>query len=680
MAGEPGSEDPKRSAEHAVEAITLAAVVGLAAEALLPGSGAPEWVLPAVEIIGGVGAGVVAWVGGKGRFMSGYLGLYGSLLGGWSVFAERAGLWTGTTLGAWLAGSVVMATAGLAAVVHRARKRQEAPPAFAPLAIEPEPDSLLIEMGKFERLLADVFPELKDDPIRVTALEENSSGRVIRLRLPRSGGATVTTVRDKARTIEVMLQAQEGAVDFTLGDHSGDVIMRLRERDGLADVALLTPDLRARTVNEAFVIGRQEDGSWLKMLFREMHALVVGTTGSGKSNWINVLVAQLAACNDTVIWMIDMKNGRAAKPWFQAWEDGRAEAPPIDWVATTREEAWLMMNAVLMAAQVRSASGIGGNMIIPSPAMPQICLIVDETAIIMGSERGTRAEVGESGHTNTQFIAKEDEVLQIGRSEAIGGVFATQRGTNSMAGSGDSKANMTTRVALKPASLSELQYIIPDVPNFAAKQMAYLCKTQGVGLVAQGAHVSGITKFLHHDHIKGQCGKDHDRPHCAPGCPVYQTALDTGSVRPSLDQLTAGALGESYANRWRRAAEGGVVRVPLAVLQGGRATVADISRFEEIVSDVQDPERDLHPDRVRMRQYLADRGAMGATPKMIGDFLEEQGLADGREPEGIDGRHTVARETIQRWLAADAEAGLIHSPDSGRWKFGPGPDSRRNAA
>jgi hypothetical protein len=672
MAGEPGSEDRKK-VEHTAEAITLAAVAGLAAEALLPGAGAPAWVLPATEIIAGVGSGLVAWSGGAGWFLPGYLAAFGGLLGTWTVFAEQAGLWTGATLGAWLAGLAVLSPLGLAAALRR--RKPEPPPAFVPAMIEPDP--LAVEMGKFEDLLAEVLPEMKGDRVRVVHLEETVAGRVVRLQLPRSGGVTITTLADTARKIEVMLQAQEGAVGFELGDHSGDVIMRIRERDGLRDAATLTPELRARTINEPLVMGRQEDGSWLKILFREMHALVVGTTGSGKSNWINVLIAQLASCNDTVIWMIDMKNGRAAKPWFQAWEDGRADAPPIDWVATTREEAWLMMEAVLMAAHVRSKSGIGGNKIIPTPALPEICLLVDETAIIFGAERGTRSELGEDAHTNVQFIRKEEEVLQTGRSEAVVGIFATQRGTNSMAGSGDSKANLTTRVALKPATRDELQYVIPDVPSLAAKQLAYLCQTAGVGLVAQGASVSGITKFLHHDHIEGRCGTDHARPHCAPECPVYRSAVDVGNVRPSLDPMTAGALGEAYANRWRRAAEGGVVRVPLAVLQGGRSQRVGIEGFDEIVSGVRDPERDLHPDRIRYREYLASRGVMGASPKLIWEHLEEQAIADGREPQE-NGSHTVTRECLQRWMREDEGDGIVHNPDMGRWRSGPG--SRRSAA
>jgi hypothetical protein len=332
-----------------------------------------------------------------------------------------------------------------------------------------------------------------------------------------------------------------------------------------------------------------------------------------------------------------------------------------------------------MAAQVRSKSGIGGNKIIPTPSLPQICLIVDETAIIFGSERGTRFELGEGARTNTEFIRKEDEVLQTGRSEAIAGVFATQRGTNSMAGSGDSKANLTMRVALKPATLAELQYVIPDVPGFAAKQLKYLCTTPGVGLVAQGASVSGITKFLHHDHIDGECGKDHARPHCAPGCPVYGTALDTGNIRPALDMMTATSLGEPYANRWRRAADAGIIRVPAAALSGGRITPIDIDAFDEIVSGMPDPEKELHPDRIRYRQFLAQRGALGATPRVILDYLEEQGLSDGRDAQE-NGSHTVTRETLQRWLSADAADGIVHNLDLGRWKFGPGPGARRNAA
>ena len=63
------------------------------------------------------------------------------------------------------------------------------------------------------------------------------------------------------------------------------------------------------------------------MLFLRRHALFAGTTGSGKSGGLNVLMGTLAACDDVVIWAIDLKNGMELQPW----------APCIDRLATTPE-------------------------------------------------------------------------------------------------------------------------------------------------------------------------------------------------------------------------------------------------------------------------------------------------------------------------------------------------------
>jgi hypothetical protein len=63
--------------------------------------------------------------------------------------------------------------------------------------------------------------------------------------------------------------------------------------------------------------------------FLRRHALFAGTTGSGKSGGLNVLMATLAACDDVVIWAIDLKNGMDPSPW----------APCIDRLATSADEA-----------------------------------------------------------------------------------------------------------------------------------------------------------------------------------------------------------------------------------------------------------------------------------------------------------------------------------------------------
>lgn len=659
---------------HPAETIGLAAVAALGLEAVLP-SGAPGWVLPAVEIIASSGVAVVTWGITGQRAFPAYMCALGGFLGGWSAWAAGTGLWHWDTFGTLLAGMSALVPLGVAAW----HKRQ-APPA-QPLMITavpemiqltPEPDENEVQRDLFATMFAaygitagkDPFTE-KDVPVNVTGLTEERWGRQVRIALPKSGKVTVEDFRARARNFEVALEAQEGAVTFETDSVSSEVVMKVRERDGMAGTHQLTPEMRSRTVTEEIVIGFQEDGSYLKVPIREVHLMIVGSTGSGKSNLINVLIAQLASCVDTVIWAIDMKGGRAIKPWFQAWEEGRAGMPPIDWIATTRPEAEMMMNAVIAATEARMTSGIGRSKIKPTASRPQIILVCDEMADLLGDATGpTRTELGDEGKLNTWFVKQGVEVTRKGRSEAVTSIWASQRGTTSAGGSTDMKANIDVRIALKPAQLSELNWIVPDLPDLAGRQLQFLAQTPGVGMMGRGPRASQPTKFLHHDHIEDVCGEDEDNPRCPPGCPVYQSAVGTGPVRPRLDAMTAQALGTGYAQRWVRAQRDGVLKVPAMALSGGSALHGygddrGTDHFEDIVKGLEDPERDLHPARIRAREFLAGRPD-GASPKIIWDVLDQEGIAP-------------ARETLQRWLAEDASAGILNHPRYRCWKSGPGP-------
>jgi hypothetical protein len=67
----------------------------------------------------------------------------------------------------------------------------------------------------------------------------------------------------------------------------------------------------------------------------------------------------------------------------------------------------------------------------------------------------------------------------------------------------------------------------------------------------------------------------------------------------------------------------------------------------------------IHPARARLRELLADRGEQGATAGTLWTLLQAEG-------------NSVARETVQRWLAADEQQGLARRPvrshlASSRW-------------
>jgi S-DNA-T family DNA segregation ATPase FtsK/SpoIIIE len=650
--------DKHRTWVHTMEMVLFLGSCAFAAVAVLPGMGVPGWAVPAVALAAGIVTSLSVWSSSGHGPLSFYALVFGLFLAGWAAWAEATKVWNVVTVTAWLIGMIVFAPWGAMAMVAASRPRE---PRFGLPAADPDAEKRA-EMQRFETMLA----EAGQADVRVLDLKEERSGRVLKLALPESGAVTLAGLKSVASRFEVTLRAQPGAVEFTTGAHSGEVIMRVREKYVLNEVRKLPPELRATTVRDPFAIGVQEDGSTLKISLRELHMLMIGTTGSGKSNLINVIIAQLASCVDTVIWVIDMKGGRTVRPWLQAWSEGNTEAPALDWVATTREEAAMMMQAFLHVLDVRMNSQLGGSKITPSASTPQIVLICDETADLLGYNRGRRSQVGEEGTTNTQFLEWAETIVQKARSEACSSIWSAQRGTNDMVGSGTLKSLCKLRMALGASSEDDFRYVIPDARD-AQRMMSVMEDSPGVGVAAVRKRSSMLTKFYWLDHIEGQCSEA-GNDGCVPACPVYCASVEVGRRRPRLDQMSASQLGPNYAERWQKERAGHLVQ-----RQGGAATaVADVdtTEFEEImhrggVKDTKAPV--VNPVRVRYRQILEKRGVQGATPKYLLDCLKMEGM-------------DVARETLQRWLAADAADDLVHSADFGRWVIGADKPARGNAA
>ena len=300
-----------------------------------------------------------------------------------------------------------------------------------------------------ERRKADArkWPDLLDAPrpLRASHIRgqtETRSGQTIRLGLPPSGKVRYGTLAEATERIEIAARLRRGAVRVERGGRADEVLLHVAERDVLAEAIPLPDDSEPLTVNQPLPVGLHEDGTVCTVTLREVAALIVGLRGSGKSNLINVLIAQLSRCADTVIFMIDLKGGRTALPWLRPWLEGRAARPVIDWVATTREEAERMLRAVLRGIDARAHSGAGGEKITPSPGLPAVILIVEEVAVIFGMNSGPRTSL--EGTTNATLAGLGTQVTQLGRSEAIDPVLVTQRGAVTMIGSADLKSQCAT--------------------------------------------------------------------------------------------------------------------------------------------------------------------------------------------------------------------------------------------
>ncbi|MGH6971785.1 MAG: hypothetical protein ACREEQ_09250, partial [Caulobacteraceae bacterium] len=122
-----------------------------------------------------------------------------------------------------------------------------------------------------------------------------------RFRLAR--GQTIADVTTRIPAIESSLGAYRGSVRVypTPDDLANRFELRVLDTDPHAD-AIPWPGPSARSITEPIELGPFEDAASCRVLFLRRHAIFGGTTGSGKSGGLNVLLANLTACSDVIIW------------------------------------------------------------------------------------------------------------------------------------------------------------------------------------------------------------------------------------------------------------------------------------------------------------------------------------------------------------------------------------------
>ena len=139
----------------------------------------------------------------------------------------------------------------------------------------------------------------------------------------------------------------------------------LANRFGTAEVldsdphadAIPWPGPSITSITEPAELGPFEDAMPCRVLFLRRHAIFGGSTGSGKSGGLNVLMGNLTACQDVIIWAIDLKRGMELGPWQEC----------IDRLATTPEQASALLRDAVAILKGRaehlaaSATAAPGN-------------------------------------------------------------------------------------------------------------------------------------------------------------------------------------------------------------------------------------------------------------------------------------------------------------------------------
>jgi len=594
-------------------------------------------VLAIIVICSALAGGVIvaAVLTARGWWTAGYASGCGILAAGWLAYAFKS------PPVSWLpAVALVVPAAALIALYPVVRVREHEAAEAALRAAEQA------ARAKEQRWWPDLIARIGHQGVRFAGREDTLAGYKVHLRLPGSGRVTYSALAPATEQLEVAARLRHGSLRFERGDQAHKVILHVAERDVLAETVPFPAEDEALSITRPVPLGLFEDGQVCAVTLREVATLIVGLRGSGKSNLLAVLLAQLARCPDVLIFAIDLKGGRMAAPWIEPWLAGRAARPVVDWLATDREEAERMLRALLRAVNARSRSGSGGEKIMPSPDQPAILLVCDEIAVIMGMGVGGPRNPLE-GVTNTTLAGLATQLVMTGRSEAIDLIMATQRGTVTMTGSADLKSQCALRIGLGVASEADARLIIPDDVRIAA-DLARL-RHPGTGIVQQGKNGRVLpVKFYRIEHEA-----------------ISEIAERSGRSRPGPDRLLEEALGEDYALRWQpdRLAKipgvGSRPMIPAALTtrpghpdEPGRARAPGL-----LPGPGHRPALlDGHPARRRMVAMLRSAGVKGMTVRAIAEQL----TADSPQ---------IPEQTIHRWLTEEAAAGRVENASYGRWKF-----------
>ncbi|MBV9856089.1 MAG: cell division protein FtsK [Streptosporangiaceae bacterium] len=323
-----------------------------------------------------------------------------------------------------------------------------------------------------------------------------------RFRLAR--GQTIADVTARIPAIESGLGTFRGAIRVypTPDDLANRCELRVLVSDPHAD-AIHWAGSPVTSITEPIDLGPFEDGTPCRVLFLRRHAIFGGTTGSGKSGGINVLMANLTACADVVIWAIDLKKGMELKPWQDC----------IGRLATTPEEATALLSdaVAILEARAEFLAATGRRVWEPSPDMPALIIIIDEYA-----------ELADDAPDAMQHT---DSIARLGRAVAVTMVAATQRPTQKAMGQGAVRSQMDLRISFRVREQRDVDLIL------------------GQGMLKAGwqAHkLNAPGKFL-------ISAPEHDIPKRARAYLVTDQAVSAisaqhASMRPELDEISRRAI------------------------------------------------------------------------------------------------------------------------------------------
>ncbi|MFE6679585.1 hypothetical protein [Streptomyces sp. NPDC057729] len=450
---------------------------------------------------------------------------------GWTTWAMTSGPLTWAALGSLAAIGVGIGAAARSTLLHEEARELE--------AIAANERQIARELSAERRAIAaewvDRVQRVCNITLRVLAVEmwPTGTGFTIDAELP-PGGTTYDRVAQYSAALSADARLPHGCTAVaSQGIDQGRVLIDVTTVNVLVEERTYPSDYTPLSIYTGIPWGYRTNAKKICVYLREQCALVVGPTGSGKTNMVHVILAGFARTTDVLTWVIDLNAGSAGLPWVRPALDANGAPvdgvrPGIDWLASTYEEAVLMLDAALAVGLRRKVAyqdlmaEQNTDQLPISAKIPQIMLVVDEGAEILTSTDRRLKELAK----------KILEVIRMLRAMGIRTVLTALGATGSVLGNLMIRREAKARVCLTGGEVEgmDLSKVFPGSRGLRPDQAPY----KGAGFM--GTPESAAALFKNWRILPNQ---------------IRDIVVATSDMHPHLDDISVQAAGDAYTNRWK---------------------------------------------------------------------------------------------------------------------------------
>lgn len=450
---------------------------------------------------------------------------------GWTTWAMTTGPLSWAALGSLATIGVGMGAGARSVALYEEAREEE--------ALAAEQRQVAREVTAERRAIAAAWVEriqrICNVTVKVLAVEMWESGNGYSLDLEPQGGITYDRLAQHGPALSADAKLPHGCTaSFGPGVDQGRAILDVTSRNVLSEARTYPEEYGPLSVLSGIPWGFRTNGDDVLAYLREQCALVVGPTGSGKTNILHTILAGFARTTDVLTFVIDLNAGSAGLPWVLpalngelTQDDGKPVRPGIDWLAGTYEEALKLLDAAIAIGLHRKRAyqelmaKHDTDLLPVSAKIPQIMLVIDEGAEILVS---TDRQMKELAKRIYEFIRMQ---------RAMGGrtVITALGATGSVLGNLIIRREAKVRVALTGGETEgmDLSKMFPGRRGLRVDQAPF----KGAGFMGTPESPGALFKAWR---IKPSQIRD--------------ITVATSDRHPRLDTVSANAAGADYARRW----------------------------------------------------------------------------------------------------------------------------------